>query len=160
MPTPDNLLPPNAPPIARAIAAACASLGQLPVPRLWSADTCPEAALPALAWALSVDEWDDAWPLPVRRAVVAAADPHTSRPEDLAGALLRSLRHPISIDGRSVVVTASAGIATSGSNCVSVARRSLACSRRICGQQKRRWQRIRSHRRRRTSRRKRSAASF
>ncbi|MGE0880249.1 MAG: putative bifunctional diguanylate cyclase/phosphodiesterase [Acidimicrobiia bacterium] len=43
-------------------------------------------------------------------AVVAAADPYTSRPEELAATLLRSLRHPIAIDGRSVVVTASAGI--------------------------------------------------
>lgn len=67
------LLPPNATAQEHAITQACAPLGDLAVPRIWNPYTCPPAALPALAWALSVDEWDDTWPLDVRRATVAAA---------------------------------------------------------------------------------------
>lgn len=73
------LLPPNATAVDHAITQACAPLGDLPVPAVWNPHTCPESALPALAWALSVDEWDDTWPLTVRRAVVAAALPIHAR---------------------------------------------------------------------------------
>jgi phage tail P2-like protein len=40
---------------------------------LWSAQDCPEALLPWLAWSLSIDQWDAAWPLAVRRQHVATA---------------------------------------------------------------------------------------
>lgn len=36
-------------------------------------ETCPEALLPWLAWSLSVDEWDDQWPVDRKRAVTAAS---------------------------------------------------------------------------------------
>lgn len=37
---------------------------------LWDPDQCPPAVLPYLAWALSVDEWDEEWPIEKKRAVV------------------------------------------------------------------------------------------
>jgi phage tail P2-like protein len=43
----------------------------VPVDRLWNPSTCPAALLPWLAWALSVDEWDDAWPEETKRRVIA-----------------------------------------------------------------------------------------
>ena len=74
-----SLLPPSATALERAITEAAAPLGALPVPRLWDPWACPAAALPALAWALSVDEWDDAWPEEVKRQVCAAALPMHAR---------------------------------------------------------------------------------
>ena len=44
------------------------------VPRnLWSAQLCPLDLLPYLAWALSVDEWDESWSEDRKRKVVAAS---------------------------------------------------------------------------------------
>lgn len=74
-----SLLPPSATPLARAITEAAAPLGALPVHRLWDPWACPPAALPALAWALSVDEWDDAWPEEVQRKVCADSLPVHAR---------------------------------------------------------------------------------
>lgn len=74
-----SLLPPSAAPLARAITEAAAPLGALPVHRLWDPWACPAAALPALAWALSVDEWDDAWPEEVKRQVCADSLPVHAR---------------------------------------------------------------------------------
>ena len=70
-----SLLPPNASKLQRALEAAVA-LPVLPdrtIRRMWDPDTCPEALLPWLAWAYSVDNWDASWPLAVRRAVIANA---------------------------------------------------------------------------------------
>lgn len=74
---PDDLLPPNATPKDRAIAQACASLGDLPSPlrAIWNPDTCPLGLLPWLAWALGVDDWDADWPESTQRAVIRAAIP-------------------------------------------------------------------------------------
>jgi phage tail P2-like protein len=71
----DTLLPPNATPQEAAIDLASARIGDVPVPldRLWNPLTCPESALPWLAWALSVDEWDAGWPEDRRRATIAQA---------------------------------------------------------------------------------------
>lgn len=74
-----SLLPPSATTLARAITEAAAPLGALPVSRLWDPWACPAAALPALAWALSVDEWDDAWPEEVKRQVCADSLPVHAR---------------------------------------------------------------------------------
>ena len=73
----DDLLPPNATPQARAIAAACAGLGALPVPlpSLWAPDTCPAGLLPWLAWALGVEDWDATWPEHTQRAIIKASIP-------------------------------------------------------------------------------------
>ena len=37
---------------------------------LWDAKTCPEQYLPYLAWALSVDEWQETWTESVKRKVI------------------------------------------------------------------------------------------
>lgn len=70
-----SLLPPNATAGERALEAAMARLGDIPVPLrdLWHPATCPEALLPWLAWALSIDSWKAYWPIEVKRARVAAA---------------------------------------------------------------------------------------
>ncbi|WP_336800662.1 phage tail protein I [Kaistia sp. MMO-174] len=48
---------------------------QVPIGDLWNADRCPIALLPFLAWAFSVDVWDEAWPEEVKRSVVRNAIP-------------------------------------------------------------------------------------
>ena len=67
------LLPPNATALERAAADAIGARFDAPVPirDLWSPERCPAALLPWLAWALSVDVWDAAWPEATRRRVIA-----------------------------------------------------------------------------------------
>jgi phage tail P2-like protein len=67
-----DLLPPNASPLERKVAAALAAAENLPLPMrsLWDTDTCPLGLLPYLAWALSVDEWDEAWSEAQKRTTV------------------------------------------------------------------------------------------
>ena len=70
-----HLLPPNASALERAIAATGAGIDTLPVAvrDTWNPTTCPAGLLPWLAWALAVDEWDEAWSEAVKRAVIADA---------------------------------------------------------------------------------------
>lgn len=71
-----SLLPPNATTLERALETlARERMAQIAVPLrdLWSAQRCPEALLPWLAWALSIDQWSTDWPLHIRRARVAQA---------------------------------------------------------------------------------------
>lgn len=70
-----DLLPPNASPHERALSEGLARLSDVPVPvdTLNSPESCPVALLPWLAWALSVDEWDEGWTEGQKRAVVAAS---------------------------------------------------------------------------------------
>lgn len=73
MTTPATLLPPSSTPLERALdQTAAARLAALPsvVASLWNADTCPPALLPYLAWAMSVDEWNDGWGVDKKRAVI------------------------------------------------------------------------------------------
>ncbi|MDJ0827758.1 MAG: phage tail protein I [Rhodobacter sp.] len=69
-----TLLPVNATPTERSIEAATARIGAVPVPvgTLWQVETCPEPLLPWLAWALSADVWNGAWPEDIKRAALAA----------------------------------------------------------------------------------------
>lgn len=71
----DRLLPVGSSQLEVAAAETCARLQQLPVPlrTLWNPQTCPLPLLPYLAWAWSVDRWDQEWPEETRRAVVAAS---------------------------------------------------------------------------------------
>lgn len=71
----DNLLPPNASLLERNLATVNARLGELPAPMrdLMNPHACPAPLLPWLAWALSVDSWDDAWSEAQKRAVIAAS---------------------------------------------------------------------------------------
>lgn len=68
-------LPPNSTALERAIAVACAELVNVPVPLrdLWNADRCPVKLLPFLAWACSVDRWDDNWPDSIKRGTIKAS---------------------------------------------------------------------------------------
>jgi phage tail P2-like protein len=71
-----SLLPPNSTLLERAIEAAMHKrLNALPVPirDLWNADTCPAHLLGWLAWAKSVDVWDESWPEAQKRAVIKAS---------------------------------------------------------------------------------------
>lgn len=70
-----TLLPPNAAALERALEAATARIGAVPVPvdRTWDPETCPAALLPWLAWALSVDEWDGDWTEERQRDAIAAS---------------------------------------------------------------------------------------
>ena len=43
----------------------------IPIAHLWRPETCPASALPWLAWALSVDEWDANWTEDTKRRVVS-----------------------------------------------------------------------------------------
>lgn len=70
---PDDLLPPNATPQERALSLAADRLPDAPVKHLWNPQTCPAGILPWLAWALSVDEWDPAWPEQTQRNTIAAS---------------------------------------------------------------------------------------
>lgn len=70
-----SLLPPNATPGERALEGTVARISNVPTPAraMWNADTCPAALLPWMAWAFSVDNWDDAWTESQRRAAISAA---------------------------------------------------------------------------------------
>jgi phage tail P2-like protein len=97
-----DLLPINATPQERALSLAVDRLPDAPIKTLWSPQTCPEAQLPWLAWALSVDEWDAAWPVETKRQIIAASiDQH--RKKGTVGALRRALQrlgYEVEIDER------------------------------------------------------------
>lgn len=66
-----SILPSNSTRIERAIEYAMRSKIDLSViSKLMDPDQCPEHLLPWLAWALSVDFWDDNWSIEARRQVV------------------------------------------------------------------------------------------
>lgn len=72
-----SLLPPNATALEHAADAAMARIADVNVPiaDLWNPDLCPEAVLPWLAWALSVEPWDADWPIWQQRQVINASIP-------------------------------------------------------------------------------------
>jgi len=67
-----SLLPPNASELDRNIEQVAINSTDLPVQitDLWDPFSCPLSLLPWLAWAVSVDEWDDRWPENIKRQVV------------------------------------------------------------------------------------------
>lgn len=97
-----DLLPPNATAPERALSLATDRWPDVPIKTLWSPQTCPEAQLPWLAWALSVDDWDAAWPVETKRQVIAASiEQH--RKKGTVGALRRALQrlgYEVEIDER------------------------------------------------------------
>ena len=70
-----SLLPPNATAAERAIESAMAKATDVPVPiaTLWDPQRCPVPLLPWLAWAMSVDDWDSAWPDSIKRSLIAGS---------------------------------------------------------------------------------------
>ncbi|HEY0624669.1 phage tail protein I [Sphingomonas sp.] len=71
------LLPPNATALERGLAAVTNRISDVPLPlsQLWDPATCPLHMLPWLAWAMSVDSWDPAWPEATKREAVANSIP-------------------------------------------------------------------------------------
>lgn len=70
-----SLLPNNASSLEQNLAQTGSLTEQMPVPlrSLWQPDSCPAALLPYLAWAFSVDRWDENWPADTKRQVIAAS---------------------------------------------------------------------------------------
>lgn len=70
-----TLLPPASTALERDLEQTTARATEVPTPfeALWDADTCPAHLLGWLAWALSVDEWDPAWPESVKRESIRIA---------------------------------------------------------------------------------------
>lgn len=71
----NSLLPPGSTPLERRLAQTCSGISDLQVPLrdLWNPATCPVSFLPYLAWAFSVDRWDESWTESVKRQVVKDA---------------------------------------------------------------------------------------
>lgn len=69
----ESLLPSNSSPLELATSQAVRidDLELQTVSSLWNPWECPISVLPYLAWALSVDVWDEDWPDKVKRNVVA-----------------------------------------------------------------------------------------
>lgn len=68
-----SLLPPNSTSLERAIEAAAYESPEIPLRTLYNPDTCPAHLLHQLAWAWSVDRWDETWSEAVKRSVCRSA---------------------------------------------------------------------------------------
>ncbi|SFW61410.1 phage tail protein, P2 protein I family [Pseudomonas sp. NFACC09-4] len=68
-----SLLPLNSTQLERAIEAAIDETTEVPLRTLYNPDTCPAHLLYQLAWAWSVDRWDEAWSEEVKRSVIRAS---------------------------------------------------------------------------------------
>lgn len=70
-----SLMPSGSSAMERRLAEACSGITGLNVPLrdLWNPATCPVSFLPYLAWAFSVDRWDEGWAESVKRQVVLDA---------------------------------------------------------------------------------------
>lgn len=68
-----SLLPLNSTPLERAVEAASTEHLQIALRTLYNPDTCPAHLLYQLAWAWSVDRWDETWSEVVKRSVIRSA---------------------------------------------------------------------------------------
>ncbi|WP_338496335.1 phage tail protein I [Pseudomonas sp. WP18] len=68
-----SLLPLNSTQLERAIEAAIDETTEIPLRTLYNPDACPAHLLYQLAWAWSVDRWDEAWPEEVKRSVIRSS---------------------------------------------------------------------------------------
>lgn len=68
-----SLLPLNSTPLERAVEAASVEDLQIALRTLYNPDTCPAHLLYQLAWAWSVDRWDETWSEAVKRSVIRSA---------------------------------------------------------------------------------------
>lgn len=71
----NHLLPPNATATESAVSSTLSRIDTISVPirALWRPRDCPAHLLPWLAWALSVDEWDEQWSEQQKREAIATA---------------------------------------------------------------------------------------
>ncbi|BBP86007.1 hypothetical protein PHLH8_56490 [Pseudomonas sp. Pc102] len=106
-----DLLPSNATPLERAVAAAGQHLNELPVEirHIRNPARCPAPLLPHLAWELSVDEWNPNWSEGVKRRVVAESLA-VHRRKGTRGAVRRALAAIFGDGGFSLVEGADAGL--------------------------------------------------
>ena len=65
-----TLLPNNSTALERAVEGANAESTAITLRTLYNPDTCPAHLLYQLAWAWSVDRWDDGWSEAVKRSVI------------------------------------------------------------------------------------------
>ena len=68
-----SLLPINATPLERALAAVSTGDTAIVLRTLYNPDTCPAHLLSQLAWAWSVDRWDSSWSETVKRNAIKAS---------------------------------------------------------------------------------------
>ncbi|MEI2830073.1 phage tail protein I [Pseudomonas mosselii] len=68
-----SLLPVNSTQLERAVEVTTDELTDIPLRTLYNPDTCPAHLLYQLAWAWSVDRWDDTWSEAVKRSVIRSA---------------------------------------------------------------------------------------
>lgn len=70
-----SLLPPNSSALEKDLEQIIERSSDLPVAikTLWDPWACPSALLPWLAWANSVDDWQESWPEQVKRQVIDAS---------------------------------------------------------------------------------------
>lgn len=68
-----SLLPPGSSALERRLAQACSGISDLNVPLrdLWNPWKCPAKFLPYLAWAFSVDRWEENWTETAKRQAVS-----------------------------------------------------------------------------------------
>lgn len=69
-----DLAPANSPAMERELARLSAALDQIDpsvIETIWDAWNCPRSLLPWLAWAMSVDVWDEGWSDIVKRQAIA-----------------------------------------------------------------------------------------
>lgn len=71
----NSLLPPGSSALERRLAQACSGISDLNVPLrdLWNPWKCPAKFLPYLAWAFSVDRWDETWTETAKRQAISDA---------------------------------------------------------------------------------------
>lgn len=71
----NSLLPRNSTQLERDLELLIARSSDLPlaIKTLWDPWECPASLLPWLAWANSVDDWQESWPETVKRRVIADA---------------------------------------------------------------------------------------
>ena len=70
-----SLLPPGSSALERRLAQACSGISDINVPLrdLWNPWKCPAKFLPYLAWAFSVDRWEENWTETAKRQAVSDA---------------------------------------------------------------------------------------
>lgn len=83
-----SLLPHNSTRLERAVEAAADETPTIPLRALYHPDNCPPSLLYQLAWAWSVDRWDEAWSDDVKRSVIRSAF-HVHARKGTIGALRR-----------------------------------------------------------------------
>lgn len=88
----ERLLPTGATPLELHAEQASAEVSAVSVPlrELWDPDTCPIRLLPYLAWAFSVDRWDENWDEATKRSVIKGSY-YLHRHKGTIGALRRAV---------------------------------------------------------------------